>query len=270
MEFPGLGITNVQQQNVGLLKKYGEGHYKLIHLRSMRLPGFEERRKETDSSRAPPKRKGKLDNSLSRTRSRVWELAICNSWDYFCTLTLDKEKHNRFDLAKTYSIMAKWFNNLNNRTEANLRYLLMPELHKDGAWHFHGLLQGLPASQITPFTLDDHLPQRLRLMLQAGRQLYNWPAYAQRFGYVTLEGILDPDRCAAYMTKYITKDLQNSSVELNHHLYYCSHGLKRAELVYQGSLRRNLEEPDFANDFVRIKHFASPEEALPYFCDLEE
>lgn len=158
MEFSGLGITNVQRQNVGLLKKYGEGHYKLIHLRSMRLPGFEERRKETDSSRAPPKRKGKLDNSLSRTRSRVWELAICNSWDYFCTLTLDKEKHNRFDLAKTYSIMAKWFNNLNSRTEANLRYLLVPELHKDGAWHFHGLLQGLPASQITPFTLDDHLP----------------------------------------------------------------------------------------------------------------
>lgn len=268
MRVPGVGVTQVRQRNVGLLKQYGAHHFKLIHMKSVRLPGFEERGKRKIRGRAPPGTE-KLDNSLSRSRSKVWELALCNQWEYFCTLTIDAAKHDRNDLHGTYSAMSKWFNNLNSRTEAQLGYLLVPEPHKNGAWHFHGLLLGLPDSQLMPFTLNDHIPLRLREMLLAGRQIYNWPAYAERFGFVTLERIIDPDRCAAYMTKYITKDLQSSSIELNHHLFYCSHSLNRAELVYRGDMRRNIEEPDFANDYVRIKQFASAEEALPYFCDLE-
>ena len=34
----------------------------------------------------------------------------------------------------------KWINNCKNRKARELLYLLVPEQHKDGAWHIHGLL----------------------------------------------------------------------------------------------------------------------------------
>ena len=72
------------------------------------------------------------------------------------------------------------------------------------------------------------------------------------------------------MTKYITKELGRSSIELNHHLYYSSKGLLRAELLYQGEMLRPFDSPDFTNDFVRIKDFNDLSEAMSYFCDKEE
>ena len=109
----------------------------------------------------------------------------------------------------------------------------------------------------------------MKLLLQAGRQLYNWPAYAESFGFVTVDAIRDIKRCSAYMTKYITKELLDSSIELNYHVYYCSKGLQRPEIIYRGQMQRPIEKPDFSNDYVTLKCFPSVEEALLYFCDLE-
>lgn len=268
MQITGLGYTNPRAKNVGFLKRYTDSNYKVIHMRSVRLPGFEERN-PVMQKRQSGHDAAKLKNSLSRSRSAVWELAICNRWELFVTLTLDKEKCDRYNLNETYKQLGKFFNNYNSRTDAAIKYLLIPEPHKDGAWHFHGLFSGLPPPHLKPFTLEDNIPQRLKDMLQAGRQLYTWPSYAKAFGFVTLEQIIDPQRCAAYMTKYITKELGESSIELNHHLYYCSKGLRRAELLYRGDITRPLADPDFENDYVRVKRFSDMSEALSYFCDLE-
>lgn len=106
-------------------------------------------------------------------------------------------------------------------------------------------------------------------MLQNGRAVYNWPAYAAAFGFVTAEAVRDAKRCSVYMTKYITKELMDSSIELNHHVYYCSQSLKRAETIYRGELKQTLENPDFENDYVRTKWLSSAEDALPYLTDME-
>lgn len=264
------GCYHDRRYNIGYLKRYSDSRYKLVHMKSVRIAGLEERKPRKVSRSPPDAEAGKLSNSLSRSRSAVWELAFCNPWEYFCTLTIDGTKHDRYDLSATYSALAKWVNNLNSRTDANIRYLLVPDPHKDKAWHFHGLIYGLPQLHLTNFTLEDYIPPRLRSMLLEGRQLFNWPAYAQRFGFATLEPIRDIERCAGYITKYITKELFHSSIQLNHHLYYCSHGLKRGETIYSGEMRRQIESPDFANEYVRIKTLSSMDEALPYFCDLEE
>lgn len=269
MEINGIGETCVRQRNVGFLKQYGANYFKLVHMASVRMPGFEER----NPPKSPRADRGssaeKLHNSLSRSRSAVWELARYNPWVWFFTLTINGLLHDRYDLDTTYRTLAKWINNYNSRTDACIKYLIIPELHKDGAIHFHGLCFGIPEEHLTKFTIQDNIPKRLKDMLINGHELYNWPAYATKFGFVTFEHIRDFERCAAYMTKYITKDLQNSSIELNHHLYYCSKGLKRAELIYKGEMKKNFEKPDFENDYVRIKAFPSIEEAMPYFCDLE-
>ena len=264
------GSYRNRHRNIGYLTKYGENRYKLTHMRSALIPGLEERNPKKKSRSPPSPTAEKLSNSLSRSRSTVWALAICNPWDYFCTFTIDGCKHDRYDLCSTYAAFAKWINNFNSRAECSVRYLIVPEPHRDGAWHFHGLLFGLPKLYLTPFTLEDNIPIRLKSMIKSGRHIFNWPAYAQRFGFVTLEPIIDSERCAAYLSKYITKELQHSSIELNHHVYYCSHGLNRGERVYSGEIKRQIEAPDFANDYVRIKTFSSAEEALIHFCDLEE
>jgi len=52
----------------------------------------------------------------------------------------------------------------------------------------------------------------------------------------------------------------------NEHLYYCSQGLKRAEIIYQGPLTKDLDE-DFSNEYVKIKTVQSLEEATSYFTE---
>lgn len=269
MQVHGLGYVNDRALNVGFLKRYTDDYFKLVHMRSVRIAGLEDRN-PTPQIRRSGTMAQKMESSLSRSRCAVWDLALCNPWDYFVTLTLDKSKRDRYDLNGTYKGLAKFFNNFNFRTDADLKYLLIPEPHKDGAWHFHALFSGLPLHHLQPFSLEDNIPLRLKNMLRDGRTIYSWPAYAAAFGFVTLEPIIDPERCASYMTKYITKELGKSSIELNHHLYYCSKGLRRPELEYTGDMLRAFDSPDFENDFVRVKRFNNLSEAMSYFCDKEE
>lgn len=249
------------------MKRYDDHTYKLVYMHTLRTSGFEEQ-DPSKVKRSKGNEAEKLSESLSRTRSRIFELARCNPWEYFVTLTLDPGRNDRFDLHGTYKRLSKWFNNL-SRQGFSLSYLLVPEPHKDGAWHFHGLLFGLPLSNLTPFTLRDRIPKRLKDLIRAGHTLYNWPSYAKAFGFVCLEPVRDPDRISSYMTKYITKELGQSSIELNYHLYYSSKGLRRAEVIYRGPMTHRIENPDFENEYLAIKQFSSPEEALPYFCDKE-
>lgn len=66
--------------------------------------------------------------------------------------------------------------------------------------------------------------------------------------------------------KYITKDLTKTRIGLNDHLYYCSQGLKRSELIYTGQLTKEIDE-DYSNDYVKIKTLQSFDEAIGYFVD---
>ena len=92
MELPGMGYTNIRELNVGYLKQYTPNNFKLVHMNSVRSPGFEERNKPKQQ-RQSGNAANKLQNSLSRSRSAVLELALCNPWSYFVTLTLSPEKN---------------------------------------------------------------------------------------------------------------------------------------------------------------------------------
>ena len=263
-----IGAYCIREQNVAILKQYADDVLKLVNLSSCRIAGYEDPSPTVKAKRGTANMR-KLRNNLSRAKSAVYELALCNSWDFFVTFTLDASKIDRNDLHAAYRKIAKWFNNYNSRYGCKIRYLLIPEPHKDGAWHFHGLLSGVPPNLLIPFSHTDHIPQRIKTMLAAGREVYNWPAYASTFGYVTLDRVQDAKRCSGYMTKYITKELLDSCIELNFHVYYCSKGLRRAANLYRGPMKRPLEVPDFANDYVRVKWLSSAEEALPYLTDME-
>lgn len=267
----GLGDRTPYDHNVGILKKYSETNYRLTVMKAIRMAGYEERNPSPlKTKRGEAGNTTKLSESLGRSKRMVRELAVCNPWEYFVTLTINGEKADRYTLNAVIKKLGKWLNNYNSRKGTSVKYLLIPEQHKDGAWHLHGLLMGLPISHLRPFQLQERLPLRIKQLLRDGRSIYDWPAYAESFGHVTVEPVLSAERCAGYISKYITKELLESSISLNAHVYYSSHGLQRAEELYRGHVTQTLEDPDFKNDYVRIKTFKTPEEALPYFCDKEE
>ena len=76
--------------------------------------------------------------SMRRARAKLRRLALANDFRYFVTLTLDSQRIDRYDGAAVVRALSRWADNMVRR--CGLRYILVPELHKDGAFHFHGFL----------------------------------------------------------------------------------------------------------------------------------
>lgn len=143
----------------------------------------------------------------------------------------------------------------------DIKYLLIPERHQDGAWHMHGFLKGLPVEHLTPFRKKDRIPTKIRTRLEQGISVYTWTAYAERFGFADIEAIDNHEAVSKYITKYITEDLGRAVDDLNAHMYYCSKGLQKAELLLVAPICRELESPDYENEHVKVKNCCTYEEA---------
>lgn len=260
--------SGLYERNVGILRKYAPTVYKLINLRAVRIAGYEERNPEIKGTKNTAGNTAKLRESLSRSRATIYELALCNPWEFFVTLTLNTDKQDRYNLDAAVKKLSKWLNNLKYRENLNIEYLIIPEPHKDNAWHFHGLMMGIPISMLKPFTENDNIPKNLRELIRAGHTIYDFPLYRDKFGWATVEKLRNNENAAKYITKYITKDLHESRVSLNHHLFYASQGLKRSEVIYRAQLRQHFKA-DYENDYVRVKQFDNVEEPLKYFFDDE-
>lgn len=198
----------------------------------------------------------RFSNSVARSKSRIFELAMCNEFTFFCTFTQDQKMRNRFDLKEFRKDFAQLVRNLNrNRSENNkIKYLLIPEQHKDGAWHMHGLLMGLEASDLREFTLSEKLPERLRKQIAKGKKIYDWTRYRRSFGFFTCTEIDNKTACSKYITKYISKDLQKTVRDSGEHLFFASQGLKSREAIVKNSPDKcPFDEWDFENDYIKVK-----------------
>jgi hypothetical protein len=76
-----------------------------------------------------------IDRSLRRSQQAVKDIILCNEWSLWCTFTFDKKYVDRYDFNACQRKMSRWFNR-----QPNLRYIAVPEHHKDGAIHFHALI----------------------------------------------------------------------------------------------------------------------------------
>lgn len=164
----------------------------------------------------------KLDNNFSRARSMVLQYALCNPWELFFTGTLDKAKYDRYDLDTYMADLSQWIRDKRKAYGVKFQVLLVPEQHKDGAWHVHGLVHDLLVSATEQF--DGGTPRELR-----DHDYINWPDYQAKFGFCSLALIRDPVATAFYISKYVSKDLSRRSGDLGKHLYFHSRPLKKAE-----------------------------------------
>lgn len=234
------------------LKKYNDNYYKLVLLKyPIDVQGYE-LEIDTDEFNVYDE---KLENSISRTRSKIFEIAMCNQFDYFVTLTLNKDKHDRYDLNAYIASLGQFIRDYRKKTGCNVQYLLIPEKHANGAYHMHGLLKGIKEKDKRLFTLKDNIPEKIKNMIRDGRMIYNWVPYANKFGWVTLEKVRKVEAVSRYITKYIKKSVGTTVIELNKKSYYCSRGLKKAEVIKKGTfptLPENAPKFNYENDYIRI------------------
>lgn len=196
---------------------------------------------------------GRFLSALSRAKSDIFDVAMCNEWEYFGTFTISAEHFDRYNLKEYHKAFSQFIRDERKRTGNKISFVLVPERHKDGAWHEHGLIFGLPADDVRLFTNEDNIPLALKKRIEKGCS--EWTRYSNKFGYCTIEPVRDKIRTAAYITKYITKSIGEDR-ESGEHLYYCSRGLKRPEKIVTGRVD-NTELSDieelftYSNDFMR-------------------
>ena len=198
----------------------------------------------------------KLDESISRARSKIFEYAICNEWEFFVTLTLDKNKMDRYDLSEYIKKLGQWIRN-QRRTGLDLKYLLIPEQHKDGAWHMHGLFNGFREQDLREFTLKENIPLYMKNLICEGRKLYDVPKYREKFGFVSVERVKNQMAISKYITKYVSKALRyDLDREKEKKLYYVSRGLKTSEKIMVAALPTAILEKATTQgkkfDYVKI------------------
>ncbi len=217
-----------------------------------------------DNNKSPPSEaeKERLACNLSRARSTIYELALCNDWEYFFTFTLDPKKYDRSDLKTFHKDLSRFFRKQRERHKINVKYLLVPEQHKDGInWHMHGFLMGLPEDHLRHFTLGEQLPYYIHYKLEKNEPVYDWEAYRKKFGFCNLEPICNLEASAKYITKYISKSMDNGIIQSNGHLYYSSQGLNRAKVTASGYFApQQAIDFDFENEHVLLKWYNGDEQ----------
>lgn len=176
-----------------------------------------------------------LLRSMRRARAKLRRLALSNEFTHFVTLTLDKEKVDRYDPKAIMQKVNRCLDNLVRRH--GLKYILVPEQHKDGAYHFHGFIAGdirledsgtidLPWEDKPKRPRDDQ--ERADWLSRGGHVVYNWPQWP--LGFTTALPLYGTYSAAvAYVCKYIGKQQGQRPMG---RWYYSGGGLKEPQRLY--------------------------------------
>lgn len=151
-------------------------------------------------------------DSVRRAKDKIFDIAYLNSdlWKYMITFTLDKERIDRYDTEQNKKYLVQWLKNQVKRK--GLVYLIVPELHKDNAIHYHGFINDCDFTFIDSGRYD-----------KSGRKIYNVRDW--RLGYTTAVELDDNKIAVAkYITKYTTKQLERI---LGNFYYAGGKGLER-------------------------------------------
>lgn len=239
------------KHDVFSVKKLGNHTVKIAYCETIREKGWELDREVGEKGSVNTE---KLSNNLSRAKTTVKEYALCNSWDWWCTFTLDPEKFDRHNLDEYIKKFSKFLNNYNSKAteEYKVRYLLVPEQHKDGAWHMHGFIKGINPKD-----------------LYTNRYGYlTWKQYEKNFGFISMDKINDMDKCSSYILKYMTKDADKNVSEINRHLYYCSKGLNKALEIYRGNgIYHGTWDWEHPDGYCKIKNIDLRNESIEDYLE---
>ncbi|MFF9830608.1 hypothetical protein ACI2LD_18035 [Enterococcus casseliflavus] len=172
--------------------------------------------------------------NLWKIRTKIKDYVLSNEFNYFWTLTFDSDRYN---YAVAFEKMGRWLERMRKK-HGKFDYIMIPELHKDGAIHFHGVTGGLNA-----VIRDSGVKHK-------GVKVYNCSDWDH--GFTTLTKIRSREKTASYITKYVTKEMQNSIVGKGKKKYWCSRGLRVPAVEYSVQDLGLGLQPDYENDTCLI------------------
>ena len=177
-----------------------------------------------------------MERSMRRARAKLRRLALANQFEYFVTLTLDPTRIDRYDPAAVTKALGRWCDNMVRRH--GLRYILVPELHKDGAIHFHGFMAGSGL-----IATDSGIEWD-------GRTVYNLPQWT--LGFTTAQRLYGEYHAAVgYCCKYIGK--QNGQRPMGR-WYYSGGALQEPRKIYADLEYRAVDKAvEFSIPGTKIK-----------------
>ena len=194
--------------------------------------------------------------SRNRAINNIYNLTRCNEWAWFVTITFDPNKVDSMDYGEVTRKLSKWLNHL-KEDDAGLKYLFVPERHKSGAFHFHGLLSSSAALQMVYSGHDT----------KSGDPIYNIGRY--KFGWTTATEVHNNEAVTKYITKYVTKDLMTAIKGKKH--FWASRNLSRPEEVKEFlepidrlSLETELEDRDADYKMVIVEQ-GLKKETISYY-----
>lgn len=195
----------------GRIKSYPDGsrEYLVCSKPIFREKGWEARKPRKNAPATPGA--GDVKRAQRRARTEVRDLALCNPFTHFVTLTLDAAKVDRYDMSAITRKLNAWLSNQVQRR--GLKYIIVPERHKDGAVHFHGFFNDVleridSGTMVPPGGGKPRKPrskaQRAEWLAQGGRVVWNLPGWS--LGFTTaLELVGEYPRAVSYICKYIGK-----------------------------------------------------------------
>jgi len=162
-----------------------------------------------------------LEKSINRTHRILKDYIQCNEFSYFFTLTISPDYCDRHDDKLVQTKIKEWLNNI--RRHNSLGYIIVPERHKDGALHFHGVMTN-PAHTLDLY--DSGHKDR------SGRIIYHTKKYQMGFHDFTEIGNLEA--VSQYVRKYISKSFYSS--EKFKKRFWASRNLIKPEIIHNANI----------------------------------
>ena len=205
--------------------------------------------RETNHIKAHTSEEEKAARSKRRAKGKMLDLIYANDFDCFVTLTLDADKIDRHDYGAVIKKLNAWLDNRVRR--CGLRYVGVPERHKDGAIHFHFLCNRDALRLVDSGTvkcdgrkkpIKAATADRYKIPLEQRHTVYNIPDWT--LGFTTAVDVYGAlGAVANYVGKYITK----GSEMVGGRWYYSGGDLKHLVVKYERVSFNDVE--NFAYSF---------------------
>lgn len=207
------------------VKTYPDGHKQYLWSENAILrdiPDEDKKKRKKKFVASDKKSTGRNRWNMGQSVQRVYDIARSNEFDWFITLTFDQKKVNRYDYGSCADAVKLFTDRLR---KYGCKWLIIPEQHKDGAYHFHGLVAGnLPLTESGKTCYNEAAQQELLI--------YNLVNF--EFGFTTATRIVTPERTASYIAKYLTKKI---AVPKGKKAYWASRSLAVPTVDYISTFR---------------------------------
>jgi hypothetical protein len=200
---------------------------------------------------APLSKSELLDQSRRRAKRKIFDYCICNEFELFVTLTLDRAQIDRNDYKTVIKRLNTW---LGNRVRRNgLKYIGVPEYHKNGGLHFHFAMSGGGFRLVDSGTVSVDgrkkpikvaTADRLGIPLSERHTVYNIADWKLGFSTAIMT-YGERGALATYLSKELCKDVQKAVAQnccidkIGGRWYYHGGDLKKPRIELQN---RNFDQ----------------------------